>query len=60
LSAYVLVSLPVGVSAFMFVSRREYLRPLYTQFLGLFMLGLAAVMLAVGAFWLSRLIKVKV
>jgi tight adherence protein B len=44
----------------MFVSRREYLRPLYTQFLGLFMLGVAAVMLAVGAFWLSRLIKVKV
>jgi Flp pilus assembly protein TadB/Mg-chelatase subunit ChlD len=60
LSAYVLVALPVGVAAFMFVSRGEYLRPLYTQTIGLCMLAAAAIMIAAGAFWLSRLIKVKV
>ena len=60
LSAYVLIALPIGVAAFMFVARGEYLRPLYTQFLGLCLLGTAAVLVGVGAFWLSRLIKVKV
>jgi tight adherence protein B len=60
LSAYVLVALPIGVAAFMFVSRGEYLRPLYTQTLGLCMLAVAVLMIAVGSFWLSRLIKVKV
>jgi tight adherence protein B len=60
LSAYVLIALPIAVAVFMFVSRGEYLRPLYTQFLGLCLLGTAAALMAIGAFWLSRLIKVKV
>jgi len=60
LSAYVLVALPIGVAAFMFVSRGEYLKPLYTQTVGICMLLGAAAMIAGGAFWLSRLIKVKV
>jgi tight adherence protein B len=60
LSAYVLIALPVAVAAFMFISRGEYLRPLYTEFFGLCLLGTAAALMAIGAFWLSRLIKVKV
>jgi Flp pilus assembly protein TadB/Mg-chelatase subunit ChlD len=60
LSAYVLTALPVGVAAFMFVARGDYIRPLYTTFLGLVMLVTAVVLLGVGAFWFSRLVKVKV
>jgi tight adherence protein B len=60
LSAYVLIALPVGVAAFMFASRGDYIRPLYTTFLGVVMLVTAVVLVAVGAFWLSRVIKVRV
>jgi tight adherence protein B len=60
LSAWVLTALPVGVAAFMFASRGDYIRPLYTTFLGLVMLVTAVVLLGVGAFWFSRLVKVKV
>jgi Flp pilus assembly protein TadB/Mg-chelatase subunit ChlD len=60
LSAYVLTALPVGVAAFMFAARGDYIRPLYTTFLGLVMLVTAVVLLGVGAFWFSRLVKVKV
>jgi tight adherence protein B len=60
LSAYVLTALPVGVAAFMFAARGDYIRPLYTTFLGLVMLVTAIILLGVGAFWFSRLVKVKV
>ena len=53
--------MPVALGAFMFVFRREYLRPLYTHPLGLMMLtaGGGADRL-VGAFWMSRMVKIKV
>jgi Flp pilus assembly protein TadB len=60
LSAYVLIGLPVGIGAYMFLFRTDYVRPLYTTFFGLVMLVGGAVMLAIGSFWMSRLIKVEV
>jgi len=60
LSAYVLVALPVVLAAFMFLVRRDYLRPLYTTPLGFVMLGGGALMLGLGTFWMSRLVKVEV
>jgi tight adherence protein B len=60
LSAYVLTAMPILLAAWLFTFRGEYLRPLYTQPLGIAMLLTAAVMVAVGAFWMSRLIKVDV
>jgi Flp pilus assembly protein TadB len=60
LSAYVLTALPVGVATFMFAARGDYIRPLYTTFLGVVMLVTAIILLGVGAFWFSRLVKVKV
>jgi tight adherence protein B len=60
LSAYVLISMPILLAAWLFTFRGAYLRPLYTEPLGIAMLLTAAVMVAVGAFWMSRLIKVDV
>ena len=60
LSAWVLTGMPVAVAGFMFVSRREYLRPLYTRPLGLAMLGGALLLVGVGVLWMRNLVKVEV
>lgn len=58
LSAYVLVAMPVGIGLWLFLVRRDYVRPLYTTSVGLAMLVAAALGLAVGSWWLSRIVKV--
>ncbi|MFC4058827.1 type II secretion system F family protein [Planomonospora corallina] len=60
LSAYVLTGLPIGIGAWMFAIREEYVRPLYTEPLGITMLVAAVLLVAAGAFWMSRLVKVEV
>jgi tight adherence protein B len=60
LSAYVLVGMPIALSAFLFAFRGEYLRPMYTEVLGILMLCGAGVLLAVGAFVINRMVKVEV
>jgi Flp pilus assembly protein TadB len=60
LSAYILIALPVGVGAILFLTRGEYMRPLYTTALGLVLVGAAVVMVAVGSWWMSKVIKVEV
>jgi Flp pilus assembly protein TadB len=60
MSAYVLVGLPGVLGIYMFLVRRDYLRPLYTEPIGIAMLGAALVMLCLGTFWMSRVIKVEV
>ncbi|GII25617.1 VWA domain-containing protein [Planosporangium mesophilum] len=60
LSAWVLVAMPVVLAAFMFATRREYLRPLYTTPLGLMMLVGSVLMMGFGTFWMTRVIKVEV
>jgi Flp pilus assembly protein TadB len=60
LSAYILVALPIFVGGFIFLTRRAYLRPLYTTSVGLAMLGFAVLMIAGGALWMSKLVKVEV
>lgn len=60
LSAYILIALPVGVGAFLLLIRGEYMRPLFTTAIGLVMVAAATAMLAVGSWWMSRLIKVEV
>ena len=52
--------MPVLVAGWMFTSRPDYIAPLYTDLLGIGMLVSAVVMLGVGAFWISRIIKVEV
>ncbi|OLB78109.1 MAG: hypothetical protein AUI14_14140 [Actinobacteria bacterium 13_2_20CM_2_71_6] len=60
LSAWVLAGMPILLAAFMFTSRREYLRPLYTTPIGITMLASAVLMMGVGIFWMSRVIRVEV
>ncbi|MDI1461710.1 type II secretion system F family protein [Catellatospora sp. KI3] len=60
LSAWVLLALPVGVGAFMLLIRGEYIRPLYTEPLGIMMSVIGVALVVVGAFWLNRLVKIEV
>jgi Flp pilus assembly protein TadB len=59
LSAYILLALPILVGVFLLLTRRSYLRPLYGTPVGLVLLGFAVVMVALGAFWLSKIVKVE-
>jgi tight adherence protein B len=60
LSAWILVALPVLMGTFMFSFRGEYMRPLYTTPVGLAMLLVGILLVLVGTFWMSRVIKVEV
>jgi len=59
-SALVLGSLPFLLFMFLFFSRRDYLQPMLDSTIGLVALGGAFVMLLVGIFWLSKIVKVDV
>jgi Flp pilus assembly protein TadB len=60
LSAYILVALPILVGGWLFLTRRSYVRPLYTSAVGFILLGLAIVLIVGGALWMRKLIKVEV
>jgi tight adherence protein B len=60
LSAYVLVALPFLLAGFMLLFRRDYLRPLYTEPIGLLLLGAGVVLVLIGMFWMSRIVKIKI
>lgn len=60
LSGYILIALPVVLGLFMFLARRDYLRPLYTQPLGIMMLLVGGVLLIGGILWMLRVVKVEV
>jgi len=60
LSAYVLVGLPVFLAGFLFWFRADYMRSLYTTFIGLVMLSAAAVLVVLGSLWMRKLVRVEV
>lgn len=60
LSGYILIGLPFAMAAWLLMVRRDYVSALWTTPLGLAMLTGAAVLMAVGAFWMSRWVKVEV
>ncbi|GGD18361.1 type II secretion system F family protein [Nocardioides daphniae] len=60
ISAYVLGGLPPLFGLYLFLTQPGYINPMFESPIGWAMLGGAAVMLGVGAFWMSRLIKVEV
>jgi Flp pilus assembly protein TadB len=60
LSAYVLVALPIAVGCFLFLTRRAYMRPLWTTHIGELMLGGAVVMVIVGSLLMRQMIKIEV
>ena len=60
LSALILLAMPIVIGAWMFAFRREYLRPLYTQPLGIVMLATSVLMIGVGGLWLRKIVQVRV
>jgi tight adherence protein B len=60
LSAYVLGGLPPAFMLYLLLANRTYVMVLFTRPLGWLMLGGGALILSVGIFWMSRLVKVEV
>jgi tight adherence protein B len=60
LSAYILIGLPVFLAVYMLTLRPEYIRPLYTTGIGIAMIAAALLLLAIGSFWMSRMVKVEI
>lgn len=60
LSATILVAMPLLIGLWMFLFRRAYVRPLYTEPLGMAMLTAGAVLMVVGTLWLRRVVRVEV
>ncbi|GAA0558394.1 hypothetical protein GCM10010172_46800 [Paractinoplanes ferrugineus] len=60
MSAYVLMALPVFTALTLTVMRPDYIRPLYTEPLGLLMLLFALLLMTVGIIWLRTAVKIEV
>ncbi|MEQ4500960.1 type II secretion system F family protein, partial [Nocardioides kribbensis] len=60
LSAWVLGLLPPLFLVYLVLTNGDYVKPMFTEPLGWLMLGGAGLILGLGVFWMSRLIKVEV
>jgi tight adherence protein B len=60
LSAWILGLLPVVFTVYLLIVKPDYLRPMWSQPLGVVLFIAAGVLLAVGAFWISRAVRVEV
>jgi tight adherence protein B len=60
LSAWILLCLPIMIGGWLLLTRRDYLQPLFSTSIGIGMLAGAGLLVVVGAFWMSRLVKVEV
>jgi tight adherence protein B len=60
LSATILLAMPILLALWMFLFRPAYVRPLYTEPLGIVMLVVAGGLMIVGMLWLRAVVKVEV
>lgn len=60
MSAYILVSLPIAIGGWLFLTRPQYVSVLYTSTIGIVMLVIAVLLIVGGALWMRSLIKVEV
>lgn len=60
LSAYVLGALPPLFLLYLLAAQRDYVIVLFTDVRGWLMLATAGALLGIGAFWMSKLVKVEV
>jgi Flp pilus assembly protein TadB len=60
LSAYVLIALPILLGAWLFLTDRAYLSPLYSTPLGIVVLFFACGLFVIGVLWMRAVIKVEV
>ncbi len=59
LSAIILMLLPFVITLVLFVLNPTYIMKLFTEPIGWMMLGVGAIMLAIGGFWLAKVINLK-
>ena len=60
LSGYVMIALPLALAAWLFLTDRSYLHPLWTTSLGVLMVIAAVVLFVVGVIWMRAAVKVEV
>jgi tight adherence protein B len=60
LSVWILGGLPPGFMGYLLIANREYLQPLVSTVMGWVLLGVMAVLLTGGIFWMKKLVKVEV
>lgn len=60
LSAYILIALPIVVLGYLLSFRREYVEPLYTEPMGFVLIFVAVMLMVIGWFTMSRIVKVEV
>lgn len=59
MSAVILCALPPVFAAFLYFTNREFLDPLVADVRGYFLMGFGVVWMAIGTFWMSRMVKVE-
>jgi tight adherence protein B len=60
LSAYILFALPLVFAGYLLIVRRSYIGVLFTDPRGVVLLAIGGVLLAVGAVWLRKVVRVEV
>jgi tight adherence protein B len=60
LSAWVLALMPFGLALYMFAVNREYISLLFTEQVGLIMLGVGGVLLVLGILWMRKIVDIDV
>jgi tight adherence protein B len=60
LSGYILTALPIFMALYMFAFRRPYIRPLWTEPLGIGMSVTAIVLVLIGSVWMRKTSRVEV
>lgn len=60
ISAYILGGLPPAFAVYLLLARPDYLRVLYTDPAGIVILVTGVLLLTIGSFWLSKVVKVEV
>ena len=60
LSAYILIALPIGLFLYMLLVNRAYVELLWTTPIGMGMSAAGLMALAVGVFWMNKVVKVEV
>jgi tight adherence protein B len=53
------MALPIGIFGFLLMTNPSYMGQLLESGLGIAMLVVAVLLLCVGGFWLSRVVKIK-
>jgi len=60
MSAYILIALPVGLGAVMFVMNKEYTSKLLNTTVGNVMLGVAVLSAGIGYLWMRKIINIRI